>query len=111
MKRGDTVALMLVNRPEFNLVDMAALHLGAIPFSVYNSSSAEQIEYLFSNAENTVAITEARFLETVRKAGPQLKHIVCIDGGRRGHALARRADGPWRGGLRLRGRVARGAAG
>src|SRR5918996_5381807 len=41
--RGDAVALMMVNRPEFNLIDMAALHLGAIPFSVYNSSSPDQI--------------------------------------------------------------------
>ena len=31
---------MLVNRPEFNLVDTAALHLGATPFSVYNTSHA-----------------------------------------------------------------------
>ena len=30
--RGDTVALMLTNRPEFHLADTAALHLGAIPF-------------------------------------------------------------------------------
>jgi long-chain acyl-CoA synthetase len=48
--RGDAVALMLVNRPEFNLVDTAALHLGAVPFSIYNTSAPEQIEYLFSNA-------------------------------------------------------------
>ena len=81
VRHGDTVALMMTNRPEFNLVDMAALHLGAIPFSVYNSSSTDQVEYVFSNAQNTVAITENRFLETVRKAGPNLAHIVCIDGG------------------------------
>src|SRR4051812_25221393 len=29
---GDTVGIMLTNRPEFNLVDTAALHLGATPF-------------------------------------------------------------------------------
>jgi long-subunit acyl-CoA synthetase (AMP-forming) len=81
VRRGDTVALMMLNRPEFNLVDMAAAHLGATPFSVYNSSSADQIEYLFSNAENRVAICEAKFLETIRKAGPQLEHVICIDGG------------------------------
>src|SRR5436190_12975833 len=39
--RGDTVGIMLVNRPEFHLVDTAALHLGATPFSVYNTSTAE----------------------------------------------------------------------
>jgi long-chain acyl-CoA synthetase len=31
-------------------VDTAALHLGAVPFSIYNTSAPEQIEYLFSNA-------------------------------------------------------------
>ena len=38
VRRGDAVALMLINRPEFNLVDTAALHLGAVPFSIYNLS-------------------------------------------------------------------------
>lgn len=28
VRRGDTVGIMLVNRPEFHLVDMAAIHLG-----------------------------------------------------------------------------------
>src|SRR5437868_11192309 len=30
---GDTVAIMLTNRPEFHLVDCAAMHLRAVPFS------------------------------------------------------------------------------
>ena len=30
---GDTVALMMTNRPEFHLADTAAFHLGAVPFS------------------------------------------------------------------------------
>ena len=34
---GDRLALMLVNRPEFHLLDAAAMHLGAIPFSLYNT--------------------------------------------------------------------------
>src|SRR4051794_28301545 len=29
--RGDSVALYLGNRPEFHLVDTAAIHLGAVP--------------------------------------------------------------------------------
>ena len=41
--RGDTVALMMTNRLEFHLVDTAAFHLGAVPFSVYNTFAAEQI--------------------------------------------------------------------
>ncbi|MFC0113959.1 AMP-dependent synthetase/ligase [Kibdelosporangium aridum] len=61
VRKGDTVALMMTNRPEFHLVDTAVFHLGAIPFSIYNTSSAEQIDYLFGNAENRVVVCEKQF--------------------------------------------------
>ena len=62
VRRGDTVACMLTNRPEFHLFDTAAMHLGATPFSIYNTSSAEQIAYLISDAGNRVLIVDAAFL-------------------------------------------------
>ena len=40
---GDRVALLMGNRPEFNLIDSSALFLGAIPFSIYPTSASEQI--------------------------------------------------------------------
>src|SRR3954469_23513446 len=55
---GETVAIMLLNRPEFHLVDAAALHLGATPFSVYNTSTREQVQHLFGNAGNRVVFTQ-----------------------------------------------------
>ncbi len=77
---GDTVGMMLVNRPEFSIIDAAALHLGATPFSVYNSSAPEQIEYLFSNADNRVVITEARFADTIRAVkAPQVEHVILVE--------------------------------
>ncbi|MEX2447350.1 MAG: AMP-dependent synthetase/ligase [Solirubrobacterales bacterium] len=81
--RGDTVGLMLTNRPEFNLLDTGALHLGATPFSIYNTSAAEQIDYLFSNAENRVAVTERAFLPQIlgaRERSQRLEHVVLVDG-------------------------------
>ncbi|MGH2831902.1 MAG: AMP-binding protein, partial [Solirubrobacteraceae bacterium] len=81
VRHGDTVGLMLVNRPEFNLCDSAAIHLGAAPFSIYNTCSAEQISYLFSNAQNRVVITERQFLPTIRAAGLEsIEHVICVDG-------------------------------
>ncbi|MET7772249.1 long-chain fatty acid--CoA ligase [Nocardia sp. NPDC005366] len=78
---GDTVGIMLTNRPEFNLVDTAALHLGATPFSIYNTSSPEQITHLFTNAENKVVITESAFLDAIKAAGvSSIEHIVLVDG-------------------------------
>ena len=36
---GDSVGILMINRPEFNVVDVAAMHLGATPFSMYLTSS------------------------------------------------------------------------
>jgi long-subunit acyl-CoA synthetase (AMP-forming) len=82
VRRGDTVALMLGNRPEFNLIDAAAQHLGAVPFSIYNTSSAEQITYLFANAENRIVLCEQQFQPVLAEAGgTRLDHVVSVDGG------------------------------
>jgi long-chain acyl-CoA synthetase len=69
VERGDAVGLMLLNRPEFHLVDTAVLHLGATPFSVYNTSTPEQVAHQFANAGNRVVVTERHFLPLVQAAG------------------------------------------
>jgi long-chain acyl-CoA synthetase len=74
---------MLTNRPEFHWIDAAAMHLGAAPFSVYNTYSAEQVEHLAEDAGSRVAVTERAFLDTVRRAteqSPLLEHIIVVDG-------------------------------
>jgi long-subunit acyl-CoA synthetase (AMP-forming) len=72
---------MMTNRPEFHLVDAAAFHLGATPFSVYNTSSPEQIAFLFSSAAPVVVVCEAQFLGQVRGAlnADQQDRVVCVD--------------------------------
>jgi len=85
---GDTVGIMLLNRPEFALVDTAALHLGAVPFSVYNTSSPEQISYVFGNAGNKIVITEQLFLPAIAAAGTRVETFISIDGGAGTIALA-----------------------
>ncbi|MGW5052042.1 AMP-dependent synthetase/ligase [Actinokineospora sp. NPDC004072] len=78
--RGDAVGIMLANRPEFHVVDTAALHLGAVPFSVYNTLSAEQLAYVFENAGNSVVITEEQFLPVIRACGAELT-VICLEPG------------------------------
>jgi acyl-CoA synthetase (AMP-forming)/AMP-acid ligase II len=80
---GDTVALMLTNRPEFHIVDLAAVTLGATPFSIYNTYPAEEIRYLCSDAGSSVLVTEQAFLPVVLEARmelPNLEHVVVVDG-------------------------------
>src|ERR1019366_3925892 len=79
VKRGETVALRLSNRPEFHLCDLAAMMLGATPFSIYNTYSPEQIQYLLSDAEAKVLICEQQYLPQVLEASgntPGLEHVV-----------------------------------
>src|SRR3954467_14372665 len=71
VRAGDAVGLMMVNRPEFHVVDLAAIHLGATPFSVYNTSSPEQIEYLFGDAGNSIAVVERAFADRI-PPGPDI---------------------------------------
>ena len=68
LRRGDPVALMLRNRPEFHLVDAAAMHLGAIPFSIYNTSSPEQVEFVVRDSGAAIAIVEEDFRDRVPAA-------------------------------------------
>ena len=50
---------MLGNRPEFHIADLAAMTLGATPFSIYPTSSPEQIAYVVGTRA-PVAIVEER---------------------------------------------------
>ncbi len=81
VRRGETVALMLTNRPEFHFCDTAGLHLGATPFSIYNTSAPDQIAHMFANARNRVVVCERAFVGRVRAAlaGTCVEHVICID--------------------------------
>jgi long-chain acyl-CoA synthetase len=83
LERGDTMALMLSNRPEFHLCDLAGMMLGAAPFSIYNTYTAEQIAYLVADAEPRILICEQQYLPQVldaRRDAPQLEHVIVVDG-------------------------------
>jgi long-chain acyl-CoA synthetase len=83
VRRGDAVALMMVNRPEFALVDCAAMHLGATPFSIYNTFPAEVIEHVLGNARTRVVVCEEQFAPAVlrARASTQVEHVVCLSDG------------------------------
>jgi long-chain acyl-CoA synthetase len=81
--KEDTVALMMMNRPEFHFADAGAMHLGAVPFSIYNTYTPEQIQHLVDDAGSAVAITEQSFAERIlaaRDASDTLEHVVVVDG-------------------------------
>jgi long-chain acyl-CoA synthetase len=83
VRRGDTVALMLSNRPEFSVCDLAAMMCGAASFSIYQTYTPDQIAYVVGDAEARVVICEQAFLPQVlaaREQLPNVEHVVVIDG-------------------------------
>src|SRR5882757_7109293 len=78
--RGDTVSLMMANRIEFYPLEVGAQHLGATSFSIYNTSSAEQLTHIFTNAGTKVVMCEGQYVDRIRASGVAIDHIVCIDG-------------------------------
>ena len=81
---GATIAFLMRNRADFIPSDLAAVAIGALPFSIYSTSSDDQIEYLLSDSKASVAVVESehapRFM-TLRDRLPELEHVVTIDGG------------------------------
>lgn len=80
VRRGDTVSLMMSNRVEFYPLEVGAQHVGATSFSVYNTLAAEQLTYVFANADTKVVICEGQHVERILASGTPIEHIVCIDG-------------------------------
>src|SRR4051794_30305006 len=87
--RGDTIALMLTNRPEFHIADAAALSLGVTPFSLYQTLAPDQIAYQVTDSAASIVVTEPGFLANVleaQKSAPALRHVV-IAGGEAGEGM------------------------
>src|SRR5829696_3517657 len=80
LERGGSMGVMLTNRPEFHWFDAAALHLGATPFSVYNTYAPEQIQYQVNDAEARIVVTEKAFEDRIRGLDG-VDHVIVVDGG------------------------------
>jgi long-chain acyl-CoA synthetase len=84
VRRGDAVALLLTNRPEHLVADLAALHLGATPLTIYATSAPPQVEHILRDSAARVLITEAAFHGTVaavEASCPELEHVLRLTPG------------------------------
>jgi long-chain acyl-CoA synthetase len=82
VRPDETVALLLSNRPIFNIVDTAVLHAGAVPFSLYATEPVEQIVALIVDSGARVIVTEPTFLDKIRAVADACDQVerVIVDG-------------------------------
>ena len=82
---GDRDALMSKTRFEWTLFDFAVLSIGAVVVPIYETSSAEQVEWILSDSEAESIVVEtaahAAIVEEVRDRTPQLRHVWQIEDG------------------------------
>jgi long-subunit acyl-CoA synthetase (AMP-forming) len=81
VRPGDAVALMLSNCSEFHMLDSAAMHLGAAPFSIYFTNPAEQIEPMIRNSEARVVFAHPQHVETmleVQRRTGLIEHVIVL---------------------------------
>ena len=82
---GDRVAIMSRTRYEWTLVDFALWTMGAVPVPIYETSSAEQVEWILSDSAAVGVVVEsaslAHLVADVRHACPQLRKVWTLDEG------------------------------
>jgi len=82
--RGDRVALLSDNRPEWHQVDIATLSLGAVDVPIYPTLTAPAVAYHIVDSGARVVVTEnavqTRKVLDHRKELPDLSVIIQIEG-------------------------------
>ena len=82
---GDRIALMSRTRYEWTVLDFAIWAAGAVGVPVYETSSAEQVRWILSDADVRLAVVEtpahAALVEGVRADLPGLGAVLVIDAG------------------------------
>jgi len=81
---GDRIALMSKTRYEWTLVDYAIWSAGAVTVPIYETSSAEQVQWILGDSGTVGAVVEddahAALVVDARPDCPDLRHIWQIDG-------------------------------
>ena len=79
---GDRVALMSRTRYEWTLVDYAIWTAGAVTVPIYETSSAEQVEWILSDSGASAAFAETQaHADAIREAGvAAVKNVWLIEG-------------------------------
>jgi long-chain acyl-CoA synthetase len=88
--KGDRVAILSENRPEWTIADFAALALGAVTVPVYSTQTADQTSYILNDSGASVIVVSTKHqLEkvlTIQRHTP-VERILVMDAVETAHAV------------------------
>jgi len=83
VEKGDRVAILSENRPEWAFADLATLCAGAVDVPVYATLTPPQVEYVLNDSEAKVAFVstpaQAAKVAEVRPRSSHLRHVVSFE--------------------------------
>ena len=84
LEPGGTVSILGFNRPEWVIMDVAAMAVGGAAAGVYTTCSPQEIQYIVDHAESLVVLVENKHqfdkVQGERKNLPRLQHVVGMKG-------------------------------
>ncbi|MCK9275590.1 MAG: AMP-binding protein [Syntrophales bacterium] len=83
IKKGDKVAIMLPNIPEFVIAYFGAMKLGAVAVTLNTASTSYELAYLLDNSDARVFITipsSAKRFQDIREDLPFCGHLITTEG-------------------------------
>ena len=79
IKEGDKVAIISTNRPEWNILDMAIMQVGAISVPIYPTISENDYLYILNHCEAKIAFVEGNLvLNKIESLRPQLTNLKYV---------------------------------
>jgi long-chain acyl-CoA synthetase len=84
IEKGDKVAILANNRPEWTYYDFAALSAGATVVPIYQTNSPEECQYVLENSDSVAVICENEEqlakVRAVKGQCPKLEHVILMEG-------------------------------
>jgi long-chain acyl-CoA synthetase len=82
---AQTVCILGFNRPEWTIMDVAAMGAGGAPAGIYTTCSPIEVRYIIDHAEAPVVLVDSeeqwRKVQKERANMPKLRHVVMMQGG------------------------------
>ncbi|HEX8148887.1 MAG TPA: long-chain fatty acid--CoA ligase [Pyrinomonadaceae bacterium] len=77
VKKGDRVALLSENRPDWSVVDIAILSLGAVNVPIYTTQAPEQVRYILEDSGARVLFVSGK--KVFRHARPGVEPVETLE--------------------------------
>lgn len=79
IQKGDKVGIISTNRPEWNMLDMAIMQIGAISVPIYPTITAKEYQFILNHAEVKLVVIEgAELMEKISKIKEDLPLLQYI---------------------------------